>query len=374
MNLKQFLAIYFSFTLYYHLCNLNIQSDADLLIYNFVYDCMIKLTGRRLKERKNMMSKTTAAPSGTQVRSYRKFSWHNIKKDFFKNWPLLIMVAPAILYYIIFHYIPMGGLLMAFENFKPKLGIFGSDFVGLKNFVDFFSSVYCWRVIRNTLILSLLQLCIDFPFAIIFALLLNELRSVKYKRVVQTVAYMPYFVSLVVVAGIIIDFCSSTGAITSIVGAITGSYDNLLGKASCWRPIYIASDLWKNTGFNSIIYVAALAGIDKTLYEAAEIDGANRFQRIMKVTIPGITDTIMIMLILRIGQMLSVGYEKTILLYNPQVYETADIISSFVYRKGLQEANYGYSTAVSLFNSVINFALLISANAISRKYTESGLF
>ena len=133
-------------------------------------------------------------------------------------------------------------------------------------------------------------------------------------------------------------------------------------------------DRWKNTGFNSIIYVAALAGIDKTLYEAAEIDGANRFQRIMKVTIPGITDTIMIMLILRIGQMLSVGYEKTILLYNPQVYETADIISSFVYRKGLQEANYGYSTAVSLFNSVINFALLVTANAISQKYTESGLF
>ena len=150
----------------------------------------------RPNERKDMMSKTTAAPSGAQVRTYRKYSWHNIKKDFVKNWPLLIMVPPAIAYYILFHYIPMGGLLMAFENFKPKLGIFGSQFVGLKNFVDFFSSVYCWRVIRNTLILSLLQICIDFPFAIIFALLLNELASAKYKRVVQTVSYMPYFVSL----------------------------------------------------------------------------------------------------------------------------------------------------------------------------------
>ena len=170
---------------------------------------------------------------------------------------------------------------------------------------------------------------------------------------------MPYFISMVVVAGIIIDFCSTEGAVTAIVGAVTGNYDNLLGNPDNWRTIYVVSDLWKNLGFDSIIYVAALAGIDQTLYEAAEIDGANRLQRIMRVTIPGIIDTIMIMLILRIGQMLSVGYEKTILLYNPQVYETADILSSFVYRKGLQEANYGYSTAVSLFNSVVNFFLLI---------------
>jgi putative aldouronate transport system permease protein len=321
-----------------------------------------------------MMSKTAAVSTKRSDASYRKYSWHNIKRDFRQNWPLLVMVLPGLAFFIIFHYIPMAGLLMAFENFKPNLGLFHSKFVGLKNFQDFFSSVYCWRVIRNTLILSLLQICIEFPFTILFALLLNEIGSKRYKRTVQTIAYMPYFVSLVVVAGIIIDFCASDGAITALVGAITGSYDNLLGNPSNWRPIYILSDLWKNVGFNSIIYVAALSGIDKTLYEAADIDGANRFQRIIRVTIPGITDTIMIMLILRIGQMLSVGYEKTILLYNPQVYETADILSSFVYRKGLQDANYGYSTAVSLFNSVINFALLLVSNAISKKYTESGLF
>ena len=268
----------------------------------------------------------------------------------------------------------MGGLLMAFENYKPNLGLLGSKFVGMKNFVDFFSSVYCWRVIRNTLILSLLQIGIEFPFTICFAILLNEIGSAKYKRTVQTLSYMPYFISLVVVAGIIIDFCQTNGVLTVLVQAVTGKSDNLLSNASNWRPIYILSDLWKNVGFNSIIYVAALAGIDKTLYEAAEIDGANRFKRILHVTVPGITDTIMIMLIMRVGQMLSVGYEKTILLYNPQVYETADIISSFVYRKGLQEANYGYSTAVSLFNSVINFALLLITNALSQKYTESGLF
>ena len=229
-------------------------------------------------------------------------------------------------------------------------------------------------MLRNTIILSLLQLCIEFPFTILFALLLNELASQKYKRTVQTISYMPNFISMVVVAGIIVDFCSSDGAITSIVSLFTGSNQNLLSIPGYWRTIYVVSDLWQGVGFGSIIYVAALAGIDKSLYEAAEIDGANRAQRIWHITIPGIMGTIMIMLILRIGQMLSVGYEKTILMYNPQIYETADIISSFVYRKGLQESDYGYSTAVSLFNSVINFALLVISNGLSRKFTESSLF
>ena len=309
-----------------------------------------------------------------QVRKARKYTWENIKKNTIRNWPLLIMVLPTIAFFVLFHYIPMGGRWMAFEDFKPNLGILGSPFVGLENFADFFSSAYCWRTIRNTLILSGLQIGIEFPITIIFALLLNELRSKRYKRLVQTVSYMPYFVSMVVMAGIIVDFCSTTGPLTQLVSLFTGSNENLLGNMNNWRPIYVLSDLWKDLGFNAIIYVAALAGIDQTLYEAAEIDGANRFQRIMRVTIPGIIDTIMIMLILRIGQMLSVGYEKTILLYNPQVYETADILSSFIYRKGIQEMNYGYSTAVSLFNSVINFILLIVANAFSRKYTETGLF
>ena len=319
-------------------------------------------------------SASASASSVSQVRKGRKYSWYNIKRNTARNWPLLIMVLPALAIYILFHYVPMGGLLMAVEDFKPKLGLFGSPFVGLENFTDFFSSVFAWRTIRNTLILSLLQIGIEFPITIIFALLLNELRSKRYKRLVQTVSYMPYFVSMVVMAGIIVDFCSTTGPLTQLVSLFTGSSENLLSNMYNWRPIYVLSDLWKDLGFNAIIYVAALSGIDQTLYEAAEIDGANRFQRILRVTIPGIIDTIMIMLILRIGQMLSVGYEKTILLYNPQVYETADILSSFIYRKGIQEMNYGYSTAVSLFNSVINFTLLIVANAFSRKYTETGLF
>ena len=319
------------------------------------------------------MQKTAAVPlSGGKT--YRKYSWHNIKRDFVKNWPLMLMLLPTIIFFVVFCYIPMVGLLMAFEDYKPNLGLFGSDFVGLENFETFFTSVYCWRVIRNTLWLSGLQLVVVFPVTIIFALLLNELSSQKYKRTVQTISYMPNFISMVVVAGIIIDFCESDGAITSLVGAITGDYANLLSLPSAWRPIYILSDIWQGVGFGSIIYVAALAGIDKSLYEAAEMDGANRFQRIIHVTIPGIMGTIMIMLILKVGSMMSVGYEKTILLYNSQVYETADIISSYVYRMGLQEADYGYSTAVSLFNSVINFALLVISNSLSKKFTESSLF
>lgn len=312
--------------------------------------------------------------AAAKPKSNRKYSWQNIKKDFKKNKALFLMGLPTVAFFIIFCYIPMGGLLMAFENYKPNLGLLHSKFVGLANFQSFFQSIYFGRVLRNTIILSLLQLCIEFPFTILFALLLNELASQKYKRTVQTISYMPNFISMVVVAGIIVDFCSSDGAITSIVSLFTGSNQNLLSIPGYWRTIYVVSDLWQGVGFGSIIYVAALAGIDKSLYEAAEIDGANRAQRIWHITIPGIMGTIMIMLILRIGQMLSVGYEKTILMYNPQIYETADIISSFVYRKGLQESDYGYSTAVSFFNSVINFALLVISNGLSRKFTESSLF
>ena len=312
--------------------------------------------------------------AAAKPKSNRKYSWQNIKKDFKKNKALFLMGLPTVAFFIIFCYIPMGGLLMAFENYKPNLGLLHSKFVCIANFQSFFQSIYFGRVLRNTIILSLLQLCIEFPFTILFALLLNELASQKYKRTVQTISYMPNFISMVVVAGIIVDFCSSDGAITSIVSLFTGSNQNLLSIPGYWRTIYVVSDLWQGVGFGSIIYVAALAGIDKSLYEAAEIDGANRAQRIWHITIPGIMGTIMIMLILRIGQMLSVGYEKTILMYNPQIYETADIISSFVYRKGLQESDYGYSTAVSLFNSVINFALLVISNGLSRKFTESSLF
>lgn len=313
-------------------------------------------------------------PSGKRPARSRKFTRQAIKKDFRKNGKIYLMAIPGLICLLLFCYFPMGGLIMAFENYKPKNGILGSQWVGLKNFTDYFTSFYFTRTVRNTLWISVLQLVIEFPVTIIFALLLNEIKNVKFKRTVQTISYMPYFISMVVISGIIIDFCSSRGAITSIVQFFTGSNQNLLSIPSYWRSIYIVSDLWQGLGFGSIIYLAALSSVDKELYEAAQIDGANRWKQTLHITLPGISSTIVIMLILRIGSMMSVGYEKTILLYNSQIYETADIISSYVYRKGLEEFNYGYSTAVSLFNSVINFALLIIANTISKKYTESSLF
>jgi len=303
-----------------------------------------------------------------------KFTKAAIKKDFRKNKFIYLMALPGIVYFIIFSYLPMGGLIMAFQDYKPKKGILGSPFVGLKNFTDFFSSIFFGRTVRNTLAISFLELVITFPVTIIFALLLNEVKNNKFKRTVQTISYMPYFISMVVVAGIIIDFCSTRGPIAQLVSLFTGQTQNLLSVPGYWRPIYIISGLWQGLGFGSIIYLAALSGIDQELYEAAVIDGANRWKQTLYVTIPGISPTIIMMLILKIGSMMSVGYEKTILLYNPQIYETADIISSYVYRKGLQEFNYGYSTAVNLFNSVINFILLLVANKISKKYTENSLF
>lgn len=294
--------------------------------------------------------------------------------DIKRNATLYIMVLPVVAYYVIFHYLPMGGLVMAFEDYKPKLGIWESPFVGLTNFKDFFSSIYFGRTVGNTLAISGLELLFTFPATILFALLLNEIANQKFKRTVQTISYMPHFISMVVVAGLIMDFCSSRGLVAQIVSLFTGEAVNLLGKPEYWRPVYIVSGLWKELGFGSIIYLAALSGVDQQLYEAAAIDGANRLKQTIHVTIPGIAPTIIIMLILKIGQIMSVGYEKTILLYNPQVYETADIISSYVYRKGLQEFNYGYSTAVGMFNSVINLILLVMANKISKKMTETSLF
>ena len=304
----------------------------------------------------------------------RKYTKAAIVKDFKRNKFLYLMAVPAIICLILFAYMPMGGLWMAFENYKPKNGILGSQFVGLKNFTDFFKSFYFARTMKNTLWISFLQLVIEFPVTIIFALLLNELVNVKFKRAIQTISYMPYFISMVVMAGIIVDFCSSRGAITSVVAHFTGSNQNLLSMPDYWRPIYIVTDLWQGLGFGSIIYLAALAGVDRELYEAAEIDGANLWNQSLQGTLLVMALTIIIMLILKIGSMMGVGYEKTILLYNSQIYETADIISSYVYRKGLEEFNYGYSTAVSLFNSVINFILIVIANKLSKKYTETSLF
>ena len=299
-----------------------------------------------------------------------------LRRDWRMNKGLYILIIPVVVYLIIFNYVPMAGIVLGFERFTPKNGVFMSEWVGLKHFVTFFSSVFFVRVLKNTLILSLYTVLFGFPAPILFALLLNELDNEYYKKVIQVVSYMPNFISTVVISGIIIDFVASDGVITELLVKIgfLKEAKNLLSVPEYFRSIMVLTDLWQQVGFGSILFLAALTGIDQELYEAAVIDGANRWKQTIHVTIPGIMPTVVIMLIMRIGMLMSANQEKILLLYNPLIYETSDVIGTFVYRKGLLEADYGYSTAVGLFNSAVNVILLFIANGVSRKYSETSLF
>lgn len=298
-----------------------------------------------------------------------------IKNDFRKHWLLYLMVLPTVIYYIVWCYAPMYGIQIAFKDFKPRRGIAGSPWVGWENFENFFTGAYAWRVIRNTLLISLYSLFWGFPLPIVFALMLNEIRFDRFKRTVQTITYMPYFISLVVLCGILVDFCGSTGVFGEIQRMLgIENPKNLLGDAKYFRTIYIASGIWQNLGWDSIIFLSALTSINPELFEAAKIDGAGRFKQIIHVSIPGILPTIMILLVLRIGSMMSVGFEKIILLYNGLTYETADVISSFTYRKGMIDSDFGYSTAVGLFNSVVNVVLVYIGNKVSDKLSGTSLW
>ena len=288
---------------------------------------------------------------------------------------LYLMMIPVVLYYLIFCYLPMYGIIIAFKDYTISGGIFGSEWVGLKHFKDFFTGIYFQRILGNTLKISLYSLLVGFPLPIIFALLMNELRSNKFKRSVQTVTYLPHFISTVVVCGMIVDFFSRDGIVTKALAAFGLPQVNYVGNNSSFIHVYVWTTVWQAIGWNSIVYLAALTGIDTQLYEAATIDGAGRFKQVLHVTIPGISSTIIVMLIMKLGQVMTVGYEKIILLYGPSTYESADVISSFVYRYGLGEAmQYSYSTAVNLFQSIINLTLLTTANAFSRKFSGSSLY
>ena len=291
-----------------------------------------------------------------------------------KNWIIYLMFLPVAAYYILFCYKPMYGALIAFQNYTPSKGMLGSQWVGFKHFIDFFSNYYFWRILKNTLVISVTSIVFGFPAPILLALLLNEITGNKFKRTVQTISYIPHFISLVVICGMIKSFTSDNGIITSIVAALGGSRVSLLSDPKAFVPIYVISDIWQGIGWGSILYLAAITGINQELYEAAEIDGANRWRQTLCVTLPGIAETIIIMLILRLGSILNVGYEKIILLYNEMTRETADVISSFVYRKGLLERSWSYSSAVGLFNSVVNFGFVIVANAIARRFSDTSLW
>lgn len=298
-------------------------------------------------------------------------------KDMKKYYGAYLLVLPVVLYYVIFAYKPMYGLIIAFKDFKPGLGIWGSpwaDNFGFEHFIDYIQSFYFGRTVKNTLTISITSLIFGFPAPIIFALLLNEIKAEKFKRVVQTITYMPHFISTVIVCSMVVMFVSEKGIITSVVSMFTEEKGSLLNHSEYFVPIYVISGIWQNLGWNSIIYLAALSGVDPSLYEAAKMDGAGRFRQTVHVTIPGIMGTIVIMLLLNIGGLLNVGYEKIILLYNESIYETADVISTYVYRKGLENFQYSFSTAVNLFNSAISFILVMAFNKISKKVTEISLW
>ena len=299
---------------------------------------------------------------------------NKLVKNYRQNPLLYWMLAPVLLYVLIFNYVPMFGLVISFQDYSLTRGVMGSKWIGLKNFEDFFSSMYFGRTLGNTLILSGLDLLVCFPAPIILALMLNEVSHLRFKKVIQTVSYMPHFISMVVVAGLIKEFCSSTGVVAQFVQLLGGTPQSYISQPQYFRAIFTVSQVWQTIGFNSIVFLAALSGIDMQLYEAAKIDGAGRLRQLWHVTLPGIIPTIIIMLILRCGAIMNVNFEKVLLLYSPSTYSTADVISTYVYRAGIIKQKIGYSTAVGLFNSVVSLLLVLGANALSNRYTESSLF
>jgi putative aldouronate transport system permease protein len=314
---------------------------------------------------------TRAAPA---VSSKADSFWQRLVKDFARNKLIYLMLTPVVGYYLLIYYAPMYGAQIAFRDFEPALGILGSKWVGLQNFKDFLTNPYFSRLVRNTFSINVLDLVLGFPAPIILAILVNEIRNTYFKRTVQTISYLPHFISLVVVVGMMLDFFSRDGLVNSIVEGLGLKAVLWFQRPELFQPLYVLSGIWQAVGWGSIIYLAAITNIDPALYEAAQVDGASRLRQIMNITLPGIAPTIILLLILRLGQMMTVGYEKIILMYNPLLYSSADVISTYVYRKGILEMGYSFSSAAGLFNSVINFALLFLANKMSQRTSESSLW
>ncbi|MBD2865742.1 ABC transporter permease [Paenibacillus oceani] len=298
-------------------------------------------------------------------------AWRHMKRDR----QLLILFIPCIVFYALFRYGPLYGLIIAFKDYNVYQGILGSEWVGLEHFRKFFDSPDFWLLFKNTFLLGLFTLIWAFPFPILFAVMLNEVRSVKFKKTVQTFSYLPAFLSVVIVSSMIIDFLSPThGLVNEALKALGLEAKYFLAAPEWFRGIYVSSEIWQHMGYEAIIYLAAIASIDPTLYEAARVDGASRFQMMRYITIPSIMPTILIMFIIKSGSMFRIGYEKVLLLYNPMTYEVADVFSTYVYRKGLLETNYSYAAAVGLFESVIALIMLLLSNRISKRAGGRGLW
>lgn len=288
---------------------------------------------------------------------------------------LYLILLPFIIWYLVFMFKPMYGMVIAFKDYSLFRGISGSEWVGLDNFKEFLTSPYFYVTLKNTLMLNVYSLFLEFPFAIVLALMLNEVKNKYFKTIVQTASFIPYFIAVVVATGITINILSpSTGVVNVILSKLGFEKVYFLSKPEFFRGIFTGMNMWKNTGFNAVIYLAALTAVDEQLYEAAKIDGANKFKQLRHITIPAIIPTIVVMLVLKVGSMLNVAFETVLLLYQPATYETADVISTYVYRTGMLMQDFGLATAVGIFNAVVGFILVYSANKWSKKVTQSSLW
>ena len=288
---------------------------------------------------------------------------------------LYLMFLPVFVYYMLFRYAPMVGLVIAFKDFNAFLGFSRSPWVGFKFFSQFFRSIYLWRLVRNTLLINLYDLVFNFPAAIVLALLLNEVQNRRFKKTAQTITYLPYFVSSVVIASMVVQFLSpSSGIVNHLIASLGGERQYFLTQPGAFRPIFTLMNLWKNIGWNSIIFLAAISGINGELYEACMIDGGGYLRRMWHVTLPGIAGTVVVLVIMRLGHVMDAGYETILLLQNNANLETSDVIGTYVYRRGLRGGEYSYATAVGMFQSVIGFAMVILANFLSRRYSETRLW
>jgi len=311
-------------------------------------------------------------------KGYNRVGMSEWKKDLKRDWRLYVFLIIPIVYVLIFHYGPMTGLVIAFKDYKIRKGIFGSDWVGLENFIRFFESYQCKRVISNTIVLSFYNLLASFPIPIIFALMLNSMKNERVKKVTQTIATMPHFISVVVLIGLLMQILGSrTGLYGQVMLNMTGDYPkNLFASPTAFRHIYVWSGVWQSFGWGSIIYTAALSGVSPEYHEAAQLDGASRFQRTWYIDIPAITPTIVIMLILRMGQIMNLGFEKVFLLQNSLNISASDIISTYVYQVGLASntPDFSYATAIGMFNSVVNLILVTLVNKIAGRLGETTLW
>ncbi|MCI9218607.1 MAG: sugar ABC transporter permease [Lachnospiraceae bacterium] len=310
--------------------------------------------------------KQNVAAQGTPKRSLKARAW--------RQRYLFLMVLPGFLIVLVFSYFPMYGILIAFENYSVNKGVMGSEWVGFKHFMDFFTNPMAFRVVKNTLILGVYNLLWSFPIPIVLAVLFNEIKNQKFKKLVQTVSYFPYFLSTVIVAGMLLSFCSREGLFNQIRALIGLEPLLFLQDPGSFRTLFIGSGIWQGAGYGTILYLAAISNIDPSLYDVASIDGASRFQKIRHITLPALRPTITIMLIMAVGGILGSDFQKIMLLYTPQTYPVADVIGTYTYREGIAGARFEYTTAIGLFNSLISFVLLAIANLISRKASDTSLW